>query len=83
MAGKIHWKRKTYVDTVQSAYTDKSVWHVPFTGTFDSVAMNKALTKRFPRQSSYGALRWRTGIEVLSDLGNNVCRIVETSQICD
>lgn len=44
MNGTIHWGRKTYIRTNQTAWCDIHTYEVPYTGTADASLMAIALT---------------------------------------
>jgi hypothetical protein len=70
MKGRIHWSKKVKIDSKQHAWTDEIIYQVPYSGQFDHRAMQNAVSKRFPRQSSYGALHWLSGVTVTPNDSN-------------
>lgn len=62
--GGLKWGARVFLKTEQHSWDDAIFYEVPFTGHPDEAAILKALNGRFPRQSSWGALRWHSGWRV-------------------
>lgn len=65
--GFLKWGARKFVEHKNFAYGDVTVYSVPVKGKIDKDRIRKALDKKFPRQSSYGQMRWFTGHAVLDE----------------
>ena len=65
--GFLKWGKRKFVENKNFAYGDVTVYSVPVKGKIDKERIRKALDKKFPRQSSYGQMRWFTGHAVLNE----------------
>jgi len=65
--GLLKWGKRKFVENKNFAYGDVTVYSVPVKGKIDKERIRKALDKKFPRQSSYGQMRWFTGHAVLNE----------------
>ena len=65
--GILKWGERKFIEHKNFAYGDVTVYSVPVEGEIDKNKITKALDKKFPRQSSYGKLRWFTGHAVLNE----------------
>ena len=65
--GLLKWGARKFVEHKNFAYGDVTVYSVPVKGKIDKDRIRKALDKKFPRQSSYGQIRWFTGHAVLNE----------------
>ena len=63
--GTLKWGHREYIDSKQFAYGDVNIYVVPVVGDIDKDKISCAINKKFPRQNSYGKLRWRAGWSVL------------------
>ena len=63
----LKWGKRKFVENKNFAYGDVTVYSVPVKGKIDKERIRKALDKKFPRQSSYGQMRWFTGHAVLNE----------------
>jgi hypothetical protein len=69
--GTLKWGQRELVQMNQFGYGEVDVYVVPVVGKINKDKIRKALDKKFPRQPSYGQLRWFSGHAVLDegDLG--------------
>ena len=65
--GILKWGHRQYMDSKHFAYGDVNIYVVPVVGDIDKDKISRAINKKFPRQNSYGKLRWRAGWSVLLD----------------
>ena len=65
--GILKWGHRQYMDSKHFAYGDVNIYVVPVVGDIDKDKISRAMNKKFPRQNSYGKLRWRAGWSVLLD----------------
>ena len=63
----LKWGKREFIENKNFAYGDVTVYSVPVKGKIDKERIRKALDKKFPRQSSYGQMRWFTGHAVLNE----------------
>jgi len=63
----LKWSQRELVDSKQFAYGDVDIYVVPVEGDIDKDKISRAINKKFPRETSYGKLRWRGGWAVLVD----------------
>ena len=65
--GILKWGHRQYIDSKHFAYGDVNIYVVPVVGDIDKDKISRAINKKFPRQTSFGKLRWRAGWSVLLD----------------
>ena len=65
--GILKWGHRQYIDSKQFAYGDVNIYVVPVVGDIDKYKISRAINKKFPRETSFGKLRWRAGWSVLLD----------------
>ena len=65
--GLLKWGKRKFIENKNFAFGDVTVYSVPVKGKIDKDRIRKALDKKFPRQSSYGQMRWFTGHAVLNE----------------
>ena len=61
----LKWSQRELVQSKQFAYGDVDIYVVPVEGDIDKDKISRAINKKFPRETSYGKLRWRAGWSVL------------------
>ena len=65
--GFLKWGKRKFIENKNFAFGDVTVYSVPVKGKIDKEKIRTALDKKFPRQSSYGQMRWFTGHAVLNE----------------
>ena len=65
--GLLKWGKRKFIENKNFAFGDVTVYSVPVKGKIDKEKIRTALDKKFPRQSSYGQMRWFTGHAVLNE----------------
>jgi hypothetical protein len=80
--GVLKWGQKQYVKTELASWQDVVWYKVPVVGTIDLTAIARALLAKYPTQSSYGAMRWRSGWTV-QPLEEGFVLVKEHISICD
>jgi hypothetical protein len=63
----LKWSQRELVESKQFAYGDVDIYVVPVEGDIDKDKISRAINKKFPRETSFGKLRWRAGWSVLLD----------------
>ena len=69
--GLLKWGKRKFIENKHFGMGEVDVYSVPVKGKIDAERINKALAKKFPRQSAWGQIRWYCGHTVLTkgDLG--------------